>query len=105
LDFILLFTSGIIGVLIIFLWFFTDHSTTPNNFNFLWAFAPNLVIAFLILKKQQQKWLNYYFKFLVFLLILIPLLWFLEVQLFPVSVIPLLIILFVRYLLLSKKLN
>jgi hypothetical protein len=104
-DFILLFTTGIIGILVVFLWFFTDHSTTPNNFNFLWAFAPNLVIAFLILKQQQQKWLNYYFKFLVFLLILIPILWFLEVQLFPVSVIPLLIILLVRYLLLSKKLN
>ena len=104
-DFILLFTTGIIGILVVFLWFFTDHSTTPNNFNLLWAFAPNLVIAFLILKQQQQKWLNYYFKFLIFLLILIPILWFLEVQLFPVSVIPLLIILFVRYLLLSKKLN
>ena len=104
-DFILLFTTGIIGILVVFLWFFTDHSTTPNNFNLLWAFAPNLVIAFLILKQQQQKWLNYYFKFLIFLLILIPILWFLEVQLFPVSVIPLLIILLVRYLLLSKKLN
>lgn len=105
LDFILLFITGILGVLIVFLWFFTDHSTTPSNFNFLWAFAPNFVIAFLILKQQQQKWLNYYFKFSLLLLILIPILWFLEVQLFPISVIPLLILLFVRYLLLSKKLN
>lgn len=105
LDFILLIITGILGVLIVFLWFFTNHSTTPNNFNFLWAFAPNFVIAFLILKQQQQKWLNYYFKFSLLLLILIPILWFLEVQLFPISVIPLLILLFVRYLLLSKKLN
>ena len=105
LDFILLFTTGIIGVLVIFLWFFTDHSTTPNNFNFLWAFAPNLIIAFLILRQQQQKWLNYYFKFSLFLLIIIPILWIVKLQLFPIAVIPLLILLFTRYLFLSKRLN
>ncbi|WP_298777724.1 DUF4105 domain-containing protein [uncultured Polaribacter sp.] len=105
LDYITLFTTGIVGILIIFLWFFTDHSTTPNNFNFLWAFAPNLIVAFLMIKKQQPNWFNYYFKFLVFLLLVIPILWISKVQLFPISVIPLLIFLFVRYLFLSKKLN
>ena len=39
LDFSILFTSGLIGVLIIFLWFFTDHKTAPNNFNILWGFT------------------------------------------------------------------
>jgi hypothetical protein len=105
IDFVILFTTGIVGVLIVFLWFFTDHSTTPNNFNFLWAFAPNLIIAFLILGQQQQKWLNYYFKFSLFLLIIIPILWIVKLQLFPIAVIPLLILLFTRYLFLSKRLN
>jgi uncharacterized membrane protein len=105
IDFTLLFVTGIIGFLIVFLWFFTDHSTTPNNFNFLWAFAPNLFVAFFMQKKIKQKWLQYYFKFLVFLLILIPILWVSKIQLFPISVIPLLILMVVRYLFLSKKLN
>jgi hypothetical protein len=105
IDFVILFTTGIVGVLIVFLWFFTDHSTAPNNFNFLWAFAPNLIIAFLILGQQQQKWLNYYFKFSLFLLTIIPILWIVKVQLFPIAVIPLLILLFTRYLFLSKRLN
>jgi hypothetical protein len=105
IDFIILFTTGIVGVLIVFLWFFTNHSTTPNNFNFLWAFAPNLIIAFLILGQQQQKWLKYYFKFLFLLLIITPILWIVKVQLFPIAVIPLLILLFTRYLFLSKRLN
>jgi hypothetical protein len=105
LDFAILCTSGIVGVLIIFLWFFTDHSTAPNNFNFLWAFAPNLIIAFLMLRKKQQKWMKYYFVFLLVLLINIPILWFVEVQLFPVAIIPLLILLFCRYLFLSKSLK
>ncbi|MFY9244028.1 MAG: DUF4105 domain-containing protein [Polaribacter sp.] len=102
-DFLLLFITGIVGVLIVFLWFFTNHSTTPNNFNFLWAFAPNIIIAFLMLNPSPKKWLNYYFKFLIFLLILTPFVWVFEIQLFPVSVIPLLILLLVRYLYLSKK--
>lgn len=104
-DFLLLFLTGIFGVLIVFLWFFTNHSTTPNNFNFLWAFAPNLLIAFLVLKNQPKKWLHFYFKFLLILLILMPILWVLEIQLFPLSIIPILILLFVRYLLLSTKIK
>ncbi|SDS06055.1 protein of unknown function [Polaribacter sp. KT25b] len=105
LDFTILSTTGILGVLIIFLWFFTDHSTAPNNFNFLWAFAPNLIIAFIMLKENQQKRIKYYFIFLTFLLFTIPILWILEVQLFPVAVIPLLVLLFFRYLFLSKTLK
>jgi len=105
LDFTILFTTGMAGILIVFLWFFTDHSTAPNNFNFLWAFAPNLIIAFLILKKNQQKWMKFYFIFSLVLLINIPILWISEVQLFPVAVIPVLILLFIRYLFLSKKMK
>jgi hypothetical protein len=105
LDFTILFTTGIAGILVIFLWFFTDHSTAPNNFNFLWAFAPNLIIAFLMLKKSQQKWIKYYFIFTFVLLINIPILWISEVQLFPVAVIPVLMLLFIRYLFLSKALK
>ena len=105
LDFSLLFTTGIIGALIVFLWFFTNHSTTPKNFNFLWAFAPNLIIAFFMLKENHKKWLRFYFKLLTFLWILIPVLWVLGVQLFPISVIPFLVLLLVRYLFLDKKLK
>ena len=105
LDFTVLFVTGLIGIIVVFLWFFTDHSTTPNNFNFLWAFAPNLIIAFLMLKQRTKKWLTLYFKFLLLLLILIPIIWILGVQLFPISVIPLLILFFIRYFFLSKKLH
>ncbi|MFT6065191.1 MAG: hypothetical protein ACJAQX_001057 [Polaribacter sp.] len=105
LDFTLLFATGTLGIVVIFLWFFSDHSTTPNNFNFLWAFAPNVFIAFLVLKQHPKKWLHAYFKFLIFMLGLIPVFWVLEIQLFPISTIPLLILLFIRYLYVSKKLN
>lgn len=104
-DFMLLFTTGIIGVLIIFLWFFTDHSTTPNNFNILWAFAPNLVMAFLLLKNNSRKWFKKYFQILLILLTIITIIWIFGFQFFPLASIPFLILLFVRYLFLSLKIK
>ena len=101
IDTILLITTGLVGFLIVFLWFFTDHSTTPNNFNVLWAFAPNLIIVFLL--NKGKKWLSTYFIFLIFLLVIITIIWITNIQHFPIAVIPLLILLFVRYLFLSKS--
>lgn len=102
LDFTLLFITGVLGTLIIFLWFFTDHSTTPNNFNALWAFAPNVIMAFLLIKKRKKDWFSKYFKLLVVLLCIIPIIWIAGIQLLPLSILPLLILFIVRYLYLSK---
>lgn len=105
IDFIIFFSTGIIGFLIVFLWFFTDHSTAPNNFNFLWAFAPNIFISFLLLKKFPPKWILKYTKFLLLFLLFIPFLWILKVQEFPISIIPLLLLFLFRYWFISKKTN
>lgn len=104
LDFFLLFSTGLIGFLIVFLWFFTDHSTTPNNFNFLWAFAPNIFIAFIISNKENKAWLKKYFQLILIMLVCIPIIWILKVQELPHSIIPLLILLLVRYWVLLKSL-
>lgn len=105
LDFTLFFSTGIIGVLIVFLWFFTNHSTTPNNFNFLWAFAPNFVMAFLLLKNIQPKWITNYMRLLLLFLAIIPFLWISKIQQFPISIIPLLLFLAFRYWFLLKKIH
>ncbi len=96
LDFLLFFSTGIIGVLIVFLWFFTDHSTTPTNFNFLWAFAPNIVVAFYLFKDTPKLWVRFYVKALLFLLVIIPVIWFGKVQLMPFAILPFLLLLFIR---------
>ena len=104
LDFSIFFITGALGSLLVFLMFFTNHSTTPKNFNFLWAFAPNLLIAFLLLKEQPKKWIVKYVYFLLILLIVIPVIWISKTQLLPLSILPFLILLFIRYLFLSKNL-
>jgi len=55
-DRILLFISGLVGALIIFLWFFTDHTTTQANWNILWANPLNLGFAFVCGKRKWQRW-------------------------------------------------
>ena len=102
LDFFLLFSSGLVGVLIVFLWFFTNHSTAPNNFNFLWGFAPNLIVAFFFLKKNQPNWLYNYLSFLAILLLLVPVIHFTGIQKFTYPIIPLIGLLLIRYVFLYK---
>ena len=100
-DAFLFFTTGITGILILFLWFFTDHSTTPNNYNFLWAFAPNMVVAFYI----RKNWIARYVRLLLLFLLFIPIIWIIDIQHFSLALIPLLLLLIVRYLSLSKLLS
>ncbi|MCF6350896.1 MAG: DUF4105 domain-containing protein [Flavobacteriaceae bacterium] len=103
LDFILLFMTGFIGVIIFLLWFATDHSTTINNFNIFWAFTPNLIVAFYIFK--NKKFIKIYYLLLLLLLVITVLFWLLKVQVFNLALIPILIALAVRYIFLWKTLN
>jgi hypothetical protein len=105
IDFSIFFTSGLIGIAVLLLWFATKHTATYKNFNFLWAFAPNLLVAFIIIKKNPPKWLANYYKLLVLLLLLMILLWILKFQIFNLALIPLIVALGVRYLFLIKILT
>jgi len=98
LDFLLYFTTGIIGIVVLLLWFATSHTATYRNLNFLWAFAPNLIVAFFLLKSKLPKWLVIYNWFLLILVVLIVLFWVLKVQIFNNALIPFIVTLSVRYL-------
>ncbi len=103
-DFLLFFFTGIIGALIAFLWFFTDHSTTANNFNFLWGFAPNLIVAFYIVKESPKLWIKTYVKTLLVLLVIIPIIWIGKIQLLPFAILPFVMLLGIRFFFLNKVL-
>ncbi|MFO7673298.1 MAG: hypothetical protein R6V74_06295, partial [Lutibacter sp.] len=81
----------------------TSHTATYKNLNFLWAFAPNLVVAFFIFKKVLPKWLKNYNKLLLVLLAIQAILWVLKIQVFNLAIIPIIIMLFVRYSFLILK--
>jgi hypothetical protein len=102
LDFILLLICGLTGVLSLLLWFATNHTATVNNFNILWAFAPNLVMAFLIFNDHHAKFKTVYFKLLTALMLLLGVIWLFKIEAFALGMAPVFVALFVRYLYLSK---
>jgi succinate dehydrogenase/fumarate reductase cytochrome b subunit len=97
LDAILFFMTGLIGVFLLLLWLATDHSSTANNYNLLWAFPFNLLLCIAITKKNPKSWIRKYLIFLVLIIFLICLHWITGVQGFAIGMIPLLIALVVRY--------
>ncbi len=102
LDFTIYFITGIIGLLIVFLWFFTNHSTAVKNYNILWAFTPNLFISFILLKHTLPKWIAKY-NLLVLILVLVSLMiWILKIQVFSIALLPIIFLLGVRYFYLWK---
>jgi len=105
LDFILLFTTGLTGVFSLLLWFATDHTTTINNLNILWAFPPNLVIVFATLSKNTPKWMSNYFKLLTIFLISLLIVWTCNIEAFAYGLIPIFMALGIRYVYLSKYFN
>lgn len=98
LDFFLFLVTGLAGVLIVFLWFGTDHLATKGNFNSLWAFAPNIFIAFLMVKRNVPEWIISYIIFLTILLGITCVLWMFKIQVFSILLVIVLLALAVRYL-------
>ena len=105
LDFLLFLATGLAGMLIVFLWFFTDHDATNMNFNLLWAFAPNFLVAFLLMKNSVSNWVRAYILILFGLLVLTIILWLIKFQVFSVLIILILLSLALRYLFLWHHLK
>jgi len=102
LDFTLLFITGFTGVFSLLLWFATNHTTTAANFNILWAFAPNLFMAFLIFKDHKTNFKAIYFKLLTALMLLLGVIWLFKIEAFAYGIIPIFIALGIRYFYLSR---
>ena len=105
LDIFLFTITGLVGIVILLLWFATDHTGTHQNYNLLWACALNIVFAGQLLRKKANAWFVKYLKFLIILLCLLTLHWFIGVQVFAIGLIPLLIALFIRYIFLINHYN
>jgi hypothetical protein len=58
LDATLVTIAGLVGLLVVFLWFFTDHAATVWNWNILWANPLHLFFVFLA--KRNLRLAKYY---------------------------------------------
>lgn len=96
-DIILFSLTGAAGLVILFLWFFTDHNATKGNYNIIWALATNLIAAFYAAKIKTPKWLTTYVSIALGLLVVGVFLWLLKVQLFSPLLVFILLALAFRY--------
>lgn len=102
LDIVLFTTTGLIGIGLLLLWFATDHSATAHNYNLLWAFALNVLVIGQLVKNKPKAWFIKYLKFLLIMLCLMAFHWLVGVQVFAVTLIPLLLALTLRYMFLIR---
>jgi len=98
LDFTLFFISGLVGTFLLVLWLATDHTSTPKNFNVLWAFPLNAIVAFIFaFQDKLPAWSPKYLWTLLALIGLTLVLWIFKVQIFSPVLIPLFLTLAIRY--------
>ena len=102
MDLILFNVTGLLGLLLVLLWFATDHRAAAWNFNLLWAMPLNLVLPFLKTVRLRAR----YFIFMTILTLLLLISWpylpqELNLMLFPV-VLGLLFRYYVNFRLLSR---
>ncbi|MFN2439718.1 MAG: hypothetical protein ABR503_11005, partial [Chitinophagaceae bacterium] len=102
-DFVLFLVTGLIGLLLLFMWFGTDHNTTQNNYNLLWALPTNSLMTFFI--HTKKNWIKKYFRLVMWLSILLLLAWFFLPQQMNNGFIPILLLIIFRSWHISKKEN
>lgn len=100
MDRIIFILSGLLGLLLLFMWFGTDHQSFASNLNLVWAMPINLWVAFSL--NRPQKWLKTYLKLYSSLLLamMVPVL--LQPGIINVGLYPLIVVLSFRSWMLSK---
>lgn len=100
MDRIIFVLSGLLGLVLLFMWFGTDHQSFANNINLVWAMPINLLVAFGL--NSPRKWLKKYLRYysLLLLLLMIPVL--LQPGIINVGLCPLILVLSFRSWMLSK---
>ena len=57
-DFLLFALAGLVGVVLLFMWFGTDHMVCRDNWNLLWALPTHLLAAPFL--RSERRWLHWY---------------------------------------------
>lgn len=95
-DGFLFFLTGLLGILLLFMWFGTDHIMCSDNYNLLWAWPTNAVAAFYV--HSKKRWPKIYFTIYAIFNIVLIALWAFVPQHLNASLIPIIAILIFRSL-------
>ncbi len=94
-DSFLLYLTGLLGLLLLFMWWGTEHRMTKDNYNLLWALPTNIVAVLFLWR--QPKWLRNYFYFAFTLTVLLLIGWWWLPQELNISLVPFVFLMLYRY--------
>jgi hypothetical protein len=101
LDFLLFFVLGLSGILLLFMWFGTNHKVCANNYNLVWALPTHTVMAFFV--HSHRRWVRGYFRVVCWISVILLLCWFFLPQQMNNALLPLVLLIIYRSLWLSKQ--
>jgi len=96
LDPIFFFTLGLLGALIVFLWFFTDHKVVVRNWNIAWALPIHLVSAFWYARRKIPTFVRVLLLSVSVVSVLLLVFWKILPQRLDLNLIPVLIVVAMR---------
>jgi hypothetical protein len=96
LDAILFGVTGLFGLVILFLWFGTDHGVTIKNYNLIWASPFHLIFIPMLLMKIKLKRVSSYFLANFFVIFFLMIFWNFVPQEINSSMIPFILTLGMR---------
>ncbi len=94
LDGLIFFMTGLLGIVLCFMWFGTDHSMTKNNYNLLWAWPTHAIMAFLL--NNRSAWVRKYWLASSIILSALLLAWYFLPQSLNPALIPFVLLLIYR---------
>lgn len=96
LDKVLFFIIGLVGLILLLMWIATEHSTTDNNFNLLWANPLHLITFVLLFKVTKVSRLYLYFLFFAVTNAACMLMWSFLPQTLHIAFIPIILTIILR---------
>lgn len=99
-DNTLMIITGLLGLLLLFMWMGTDHQSFSRNLNLVWAMPINLVLAFV--SDRKKEYVRRYFNVYSILLIMLMVVGILYVGLINTSLFPVIVLLSYRSWVLSR---
>lgn len=100
-DFLLFLITGLLGILLAVMWIGRIDTVCSNNYNLLWALPLNAYMAFCIIK--QKAWVKKYWLAAAILQVLLILLWKWLPQQMNTALLPIVLLLLLRYVMRYKK--
>lgn len=102
-DVVLFGVVGLLGIVIAFQWFGSDHAVMANNYNLIWAHPLHLIAAVMLLFRKCSRYVKTYFAANAAIMFLLLVFWFILPQTLPFPMFPVVAAMLIRSVVIFKN--